>query len=157
MELRKFIATTIREYLNEQEIFNNNVWFHGTKYNFKDFDLSKFGQTDDGWWGVGVYFHSDIEVAKIYGNNIIQALLKTNKILNIPTEYSGKFLYDKLNELGLELPLEYKDYSAMKIIRNIGKEEFTNFIEKYFDVMIINYTQGTKEAVVFNLNIINII
>lgn len=32
MELRKFIATTIREYLNEQHYINENVYkvFHGT-------------------------------------------------------------------------------------------------------------------------------
>ena len=80
-----------------------------------------------------------------------------NEILNLPVDYSGRFLFDKLNEIGLELPFEYKKYSAMKIIQNIGKQDFIDFIKKHFDVMVINYIQGTKEAIVFNLNVIEIV
>ena len=36
MELRKFIATTIREYLNEQEKTLDNVWYHGTDKKFNE-------------------------------------------------------------------------------------------------------------------------
>jgi hypothetical protein len=157
MKLRKFIATTIREYLNEQQIFDNkDIWYHGTNNNFNVFDLSNFGKTDEGWWGIGVYFHSDIETAKIYGSNIIQVNLNTTDVLNLPSDYSGKFLFNTLIDLGFKLPLEYKDYSAMKIIKNIGKQQFTDFIKNYYDVMVINYVQGTKEAIVFNLNVIDI-
>lgn len=45
----------------------------------------------------------------------------------------------------------------MKIIKNIGKQDFTDFIKKKYDVMVINYAQGTKEAIVFNLNVIDIV
>lgn len=156
-DFKKFIATTIREYLNEQEKTLYNVWYHGTDKKFNEFNLSNFGKTDDGWWGVGTYFHSDIETAKVYGNNIIKVLFNTNKILNLPVDYSGRFLFDKLNEIGFELPLEYKNYSAMKIIKNIGKQDFTDVMKKKYDVMVINYAQGTKEAIVFNLNVIDIV
>ena len=144
------------EYLIEQERTSENIWFHGTKSKFDIFDLSYFGETDDGWWGVGVYFHSNIENAKAYGINIIKASFKTDKILNLPTYDSGQYLYNILNDLGLNIPSEYKNYSAMNIISNIGKQEFTNFIKAYFDVMVINYTEGTKEAIVFNTNILEI-
>ena len=72
-------------------------------------------------------------------------------------DYSGRFLFDKLNEIGFELPYEYKNYSAMKIIKNIGKQDFTNVMKKNYDVMVINYAEGTKEAIVFNLSVINIV
>lgn len=157
MELRKFIKTIIREYLNEQEMFENkDIWYHGTNNSFNDFDLSKFGETDDGWWGIGVYCHSDVETAKIYGSNIMQVNFNTRDILNLPSDYSGKFLFNTLIGLGFVLPLVYEDYSVMKIIKNIGKEQFTDFIKNHYDVMIINYVQGTKEAIVFNLNVINL-
>ena len=65
--------------------------------------------------------------------------------------------YQLRNEIGFELPLEYKNYSAMKIIRNIGKQDFTDLMKKYYDVMVINYVEGTREAIVFNLNVIDIV
>jgi len=39
MELRKFIVTTIREYLNEQLIVNDNTWYHGSKEKFDKFKI----------------------------------------------------------------------------------------------------------------------
>lgn len=155
MKAGKFITTNIKEYLSEQK--ENQIWYHGTNDDFDDFDLSKFGKTDDGWWGIGIYFHSSLETTKAYGKNIKKVKFNTNDILKLPVNYSGVFLFDKLNYLGLDLPIEYKDYSSMEIIKNIGKEKFTKFIKQYYDVMIINYAQGTKEAVVFNLEVINIL
>lgn len=153
--MHKFIKTSIESYLNEHTSSGTDVWYHGTNKKFDKFDLSNFGNTDSGWWGVGVYFHSDIETAKVYGSIIKKVTFNTDKILNLPVNYSGKYLFDKLRDLGLDVPLEYEKYSANKIIRSIGKHEFTDFIKKYFDVMVINYIQGSKEAVVFNLNVID--
>ena len=39
MELRNFIATTLREYLNEQQVMLNNVWYHGSKEKFDKFKI----------------------------------------------------------------------------------------------------------------------
>ena len=41
MELRKFIGTTIREYLNEQKKTLDNVWYHGTDKKFNEFYVNK--------------------------------------------------------------------------------------------------------------------
>jgi hypothetical protein len=147
--LNKFIKRIIKE-----NVSNNETWFHGTNYDFNEFDLSYFGKTDNGWWGIGIYFHSDENTAKVYGNTIIKAKLNYKSPLILPVNYSGEFLYDTLVKLGMELPKEYQNFSSMKIIRQIGKETFTDFIKNYFDVMIVNYAQGSKEAVVFNKNII---
>jgi hypothetical protein len=132
-------------------------WYHGSNSSFNKFDLSNFGKTDEGWWGIGIYFHTEIETAKAYGRNVISAKFNTNKILELPVEYSGKFLYSKLKELGMDLDEELIDTSAMYIIRTIGKDQFTNIVRKVYDVMIINYAEGTKEAVVFNPEVIQII
>lgn len=59
--------------------------------------------------------------------------------------------------MNVDLPNGYKKYSAMKIIREMGKQNFTNVIKKRYDMMIINYSQGTKEAVVFDEDIIEIL
>lgn len=100
MELRKFIKTTIREYLNEQQNTQTNLndnfkkWFgnskilengkplicyHGTfERNIKSFDLNKIGYNrgNYGHYGYGIYFSTDIREAKTYGNNIYECYIK---------------------------------------------------------------------------------
>lgn len=98
MELRKFIATTIHEYLNEQQDVDNNLntnfwkWFgnskivengnpkilyHGSKNKFTSFDDKKKGSsTDSGIRGRGFYFSSNINSAQSYGGNIYEVYLK---------------------------------------------------------------------------------
>jgi hypothetical protein len=74
MELRKFIATTIREYLNEQNYINENVYkvFHGTNDSFDSFDYDKIGTNTEGAWnGVGFYFSDNKAEASLYGNKIM--------------------------------------------------------------------------------------
>ena len=68
MELRKFIATTIREYLNEQNYINENVYkvFHGTNDSFDSFDYDKIGTNTEGAWnGVGFYFSDNNRCKKL--------------------------------------------------------------------------------------------
>lgn len=143
-----------------KESYNNNIWYHGTNATFDEFDLDFFGKTDEGWYGKGVYFHSDIDTTDAYGKNIIKAKLDYQKPpLILPLENPNEFLYDtleKYNDGYIDLPKEYKSFSVMKIIRLIGKETFSNFIKQFYDAMIINYEQGTSQAVVFNPEIINI-
>jgi len=91
MELRKFIKTTIREYLNEQQEnnklnYNFKKWFGNSKViengrpmvcyhgsNDKDvkiFDLNFTGKnTDSGMFGKGFYFTNDIKYASTYNRN----------------------------------------------------------------------------------------
>jgi len=94
MELRKFIKTTIKEYLNEQVslgniMLNNNFrkWFGNSKVidkdgnpmicyhgsndnNVKIFDLGMVGKnTDSGMFGKGFYFTDNIKYASTYNRN----------------------------------------------------------------------------------------
>lgn len=91
MKFKKFIATTLYEYLNERETFKKTIiddkfekWFenseminpdgtpiifyHGTNKNFDIFDKDMIGSsTDVGWLGYGIYFYTDINEAMQYG------------------------------------------------------------------------------------------
>lgn len=83
MELRKFIATTLRQYMNEQETLDNNRFevYHGTKNEFNDFNYSFI--KDVGLFGYGFYFSQSIKVSKEEGGDIIYKCLIFDKKANI--------------------------------------------------------------------------
>jgi hypothetical protein len=62
MKLRKFIATTIREYLNESYYGSIKKWYRGvgTKY-----DL---GSSPESW----IWITDNVDHAKEYGDNVVQ-------------------------------------------------------------------------------------
>lgn len=64
MELRKFIATTIREYLNENK--SNQIWYHGSDYNFNSFENFK----SKGPSALGFFATDDKNLAELFGNNV---------------------------------------------------------------------------------------
>lgn len=95
------IAITIREYLNEQQSFENikineNFWkwfgdskivengkpvicYHGSpESDIKIFDITKIGYNKGnfGHYGYGLYFSDDIREAKTYGDNIYKCFIK---------------------------------------------------------------------------------
>ena len=97
MELRKFIATTIREYLNEQQNIENNlndnfwkwfgksklitngkpnIYYHGTTNKFKIFDKSKINM--GGFHGKGFYFYNN-DVAGDYYGDVMECYLRVRK------------------------------------------------------------------------------
>jgi hypothetical protein len=57
MVLRKFIATTIREYLNENVKDNSDILYHGTDYKFNVFNDNK-----------PIFFVDNVDVARTYGD-----------------------------------------------------------------------------------------
>ena len=84
MELRKFIATTIREYLNEQKsnsdvITEEIVAYHRSPNKFYKFDISNVSYKEyrqqSGW---GLYF-SNIIPSKEYGEYLYKVKLFKNK------------------------------------------------------------------------------
>jgi hypothetical protein len=145
-----------------KESYNiDGVWYHGTNAKFDKFNLDFFGKTDDGWYGRGIYFHSDKDTAEVYGRNVIKARLNYKKSpLILPIENSHEYFLntlEKYNDGELYLPESYKLFSIMKIIKEIGKENFSNFISRFHDAMIVNYVQGTSQVIVFNPDIIEIV
>ena len=85
MELRKFITTTIREYLNENVEDNSNILYHGTDNKFTVFNDNK-----------PIFFVDDVNVAKTYGDIIIKAKLSMDNPIIL--DFDGKstyYFYDK--------------------------------------------------------------
>lgn len=81
MELRKFIATTIREYLNEQyTICENFVAYHGSGVKFDDFsgDFIDSGIGNAGF-GYGIYLTNTKQNAKGWAKSLEQ---KANVVID---------------------------------------------------------------------------
>jgi hypothetical protein len=51
------------------------VAFHGTYGDFKKFDMSYQGKTDEGYYGRGFYFSPDKEEASEYGPLVLECVL----------------------------------------------------------------------------------
>lgn len=145
----------IRRLLREN-LENDIIWYHGTKIDFNVFDITKFGKTDSGWWGYGIYFHTDKDRGG-YGDIVKAVKLHFKQVALLPKTNSNVFLYNILKQK-IALPIEMMSESSMNIIRYIGKPEFTDIMNSLgYDGMIIQYSEGSKEAVVFNPSIIEII
>ncbi len=93
MELRKFIATTIREYLNEQHTVNNNIWYHGSKEKFDKFKL-KNGTLFDANYISPIFLTSNKDFASYYAGYstpyIYTVKVLSNNIMdfrNLPNAY----------------------------------------------------------------------
>lgn len=94
MELRKFIATTIREYLNENNITKKIIAYHGTRYEFDRFELSypkgAIGNKR------GVYFTTDLQTATEYAEDVDGALDNKSRVikalLKIDSDSDGEII-----------------------------------------------------------------
>jgi hypothetical protein len=122
MESRKFIATTMREYLNEQQNIENSLngnfvkWFgnskiadksgkplvvyHGSKVDFKNFDDRKKGNnTDSGLRGRGFYFSNNIKSSQGYGSILKKVYLRIENPFDL---LSFNSLNEIINFLGID-------------------------------------------------------
>lgn len=75
----------------EQGFDTETVLYHGTNKEFEGFDLSEFGQTDEGFAGKGVYFTNAPEFAEEYGGTLIPTYAKLQTPLIVDS-------YDKIND-----------------------------------------------------------
>jgi hypothetical protein len=146
MELRKFIATTIREYLTEQNILNEKTYhvFHGTNKNFDDFEYDKIGtNTEQAWNGVGFYFSDNKTEASLFGNKIINAEIKLNNPIDLTT-------IDDTSVQGSGLINLFTKIKGFENIKHNGKtileiSKLINDLEHNFDFNNISFTDGTNE------------
>ena len=108
-DLKKFIKTTIREFLNENVIYNSqyNV-YHGTDFEFDEFKTRR--KVSGYGYSMGAYFSSSEKEAKRYGKNIKQYTLDFNKLLDLTfineDDKNGKekFFSYMNNELDINFP-----------------------------------------------------
>lgn len=127
MELRKFIATTIREYLNEQQMLNES-WYHGT------LDAREIEK-------IGGFTHKTMEVDYVIDPNGLKELQTSmknarevgdmdlyHKLLNKVSDYKKDFTYKK--------PLFLSDkYSVAKTYADPQRAfDYQNAVEKVYEV-----------------------
>lgn len=68
--------------------------YHGTDFTFNTFDLSKYGKTDSGTFGRGVYTTPIKTYAELYGKNIMPLYMK----LDNPRDYRNVSIGDLMAE-----------------------------------------------------------
>ena len=156
MELRKFIATTIREYLNEQQetqtSLNDNFkkWFSNSKVvdkegnpmicyhgsnnkDIKTFNLDLTGKnTDSGMFGKGFYFTNNIKYANTYNRT------KNGETLEVYLKISNPLMINnKIDIPKIKIPDD--SLEDMYNSPNIYSEKFRQFlIENNYDGVIDN-------------------
>lgn len=108
MKLRKFIATTIREYLNEN-VNNIKTLYHGTSDNKKEF------QNDD-----IIFLSTSPTFAKNYGNNLLQIQVDLGTVFNSLELSHIQLLYKN----GFKLYDPNVDEDWDDIGYNFNKDEF---------------------------------
>jgi hypothetical protein len=166
MELRKFIATTIREYLNENIISNIKYdVFHGTDYHFEIFNTKR--KVSGYGYSMGAYFSSSEKEAKRYGKKVEKYTLQFNKLLDLTfineDDKNGKEkFFNYINsELNIILPnqksmIYSNPYFGYTTLESIDKtyQLIPLLKRKGFDGISFNEGNGVT-FVVFNINSIN--
>ena len=170
MELRKFIATTIREYLKEEQNFNVNIpntVYHASNEIFDKFDISKITNIRGDLYGGGFYFTDNYEYAKDFGSilyecniklqnpidltnseKVKQQLLRLLNDINNITKYDDNYIRDSI---------KHKNFTSafMKLRKYLSFKD----LKKYFDGVIGYSEKGGKEYVVYdptNIKILNV-
>jgi len=155
MKLRKFIATTIREYLNEQDIFNNIIAYHISEYNFNEFNSSEhignFGTILD----ASYFLSSKNELYNFGSDGIIYTVKLNPKMLfefNLDDEgWVSLDFQEKFREQIVGYDNELTDYFEKQnvTINNIDCIALTNL--EYLN------NKNTIEYIVLDDNIITIL
>lgn len=70
--------------------------YHGTNATFNAFELSKFGKTDAGTFGRGVYTTPVKEYAELYGENIMPLYMKLDNPRDYRNSSMGDLIFEKL-------------------------------------------------------------
>ena len=175
MELRKFIATTIREYLNEQktnsdDITEEIVAYHRSPIKFNKFNISNISNNSNrqlsGW---GLYF-SNIIPSKEYGEYLYKVnLFKdkkgyvlidikspvqeniVNKIVEVLNDYNKKS--DEVVEFAYSGWLFYKSLSR---ILGGDKKASLFLLENGIDGLKKSETKNWHDYILFNDDYITI-
>ena len=145
MELRKFIATTIREYLNEQENLKNIILYHRlsnkTNLSLEDFIKNIINK--------GLIRYDNGEVGNViwFSNNYDDYAKNNNFVVSI--EYNSKnkekyqIYYDNHNGYAYE-DIPFKDLEVIKIPVLVNNTRITNSLSM---IKLINDNIATPEKI----------
>jgi len=83
---KAFSNTKVRDPKGNIQITNHSTWDK-----FDEFDLNKFGRTDQGFYGKGAYFHPNTNTPKLYGD------IDMNSYINIenPMPHENHFFFGR--------------------------------------------------------------
>lgn len=152
MELKEFIDTSVKKYLNENQKTENNlndnfwkwfdnsktidsnpiIFFHGTSNIFDTFTTKRRGA-----FGIGYYFTTDLKEAKGYGNKIMKVYL------NIQNPASTKDVQDIMTNIP---DVRYLDDIEL------ANKTTNKLIENGFDGLLFTYPNGDLLAMVIKPN-----
>ena len=142
-DLKKFIATTIREYLNEN-IINDEIFYHGSPYKFDNLKKDIGKKTGGDEYGYGIYLTNNKNLAIHYAKGGYVYNVKIPNYLNFLSDNKkvGKSNLDKvrnmfiindfINNKGEEMSNEHKLF----IINNIIKDS-KNGLDLYNKILRI--------------------
>ena len=171
-DLRKFIATTIREYLNEQEISTKKfIAYHGTSNDFKEFDIKKMhdkeGKSLNLGWGKGVInFTDSFNNARGYainGNGDNPRVIKAELSFTNPF-YMGSYMkgdtgyarYQRVRDGFVDTIDKNIWWGEIKSGKNLRMEAFIKQLKKEgYDGIVSG--DDSKEYVIFYVNQIKIL
>lgn len=165
MELRKFIVTTIREYLNENVGYKQYVVFHSSNEYFNKFDLSKITNMGGDLYGYGFYFTNNITYSKQFGKYTYKCEITLSKPLDLTIKSTKETLLNLIKII--DIPKD-ELHSLISLINNNSFTTAFRYIRKYisFEELsnifdgVIGYADadgGGKEYVVYNPNNIKIL
>ena len=180
MELRKFIATTIHEYLNEQQNVENNIEYimeeiiayHRSPKKFYKFNMSNISKGRNRQeYGYGLYLSNiipnkeygdylyTVKLSKIFlidGNKPVEGKI-VNKIVEALKEYNKK--YDEVIEFSYDGFLFYKtlsrilggDKNTSLFLSNNGVDGLKRSMTKNWnDYILFNDDSITIEEIKYN-------
>ena len=119
--------------------------YHGTNQHIAQFDLDKIGSGNSrSDWGYGFYFGTDVDTAKRFGKNIIEAYLSYSNPLRIDVMKSGESM-----RLGDEFGFDEGTWKQW--IRSQTPQQFISTLrEKGYDAIEVTGMGKTYEIIVFD-------
>lgn len=137
--MKNLIATIIREYLNEQQTTNKNIWYHGSKEKFDKFKI-KNGTLFDANYKSPIFLSSNIEFAKYYAGSYTPYIYKckvlTDNIMDfreLPSTYDLLMYYEK-NKINSDIKPEY--YEIGKNLEEFIERKFPDDIDRKYNNLL---------------------
>lgn len=144
--MRKFIATSIKEYLNIHHQINENTYkvFHGTNDDFDSFAHDKIGSNMGASWnGVGFYFSDKKSEASLYGDKVMSVEIKLTNPIDLTsiedTSVQGSGLIRFFSNIKGFENVKYNGRTLTEL------SELIEDLEKKFDPKNISFSDGTNE------------
>jgi hypothetical protein len=135
MELKKFINANIKECLNENVKDNSKILYHGTDNKFDIFDDSK-----------PIFFVDDINVARTYGDYIIEGRLNIDNPIEL--DFDGKSTYYFYDKWYLPSDLAIKIKTISDDIKN--GYSLDDELKEYLEELGFSFFSGDLDGIIMN-------